>query len=333
MDSIDDIKKLCTISNQIKYISCTRASQWQECQRSWYYRTILNLEDSGIAVALHTGSAAHAGFDGLFANKSIVPAKKSINAYCNELAKRPYADEAKVSQIRTVAIAVVSGWAHRNAELLKEMVVSQSEIYFQMDIRKWCSIKGFRFPSDFVFAGTADLVFEYKGLLYVGDHKTKGQVDDNIIAALSFDRQVNLYPFGVCPSKDVEGFYYNIIKRPAIRQKQTETAEQFEARLEQEYKECPDKYFFPQWIKRNKPRATSVFVDLARIAEDIMWRRATWSDGQWINPASWARNPKQCTTYGRCRYFDLCKVGINKSTLMGYRTTDARYLDAQERKA
>lgn len=113
---------------------------------------------------------------------------------------------------------------------------------------------------------------EHAGV-WVTDHKTKGEIDENQIhRQLKFDLQTMLYRVMVGsyidkhvsvakPAKDkrpywgpqpVRGVHYNVIRRPlsggrhTIRQRQNETAEAFYDRLAGLFEEDPN-YFFVQW--------------------------------------------------------------------------------------
>lgn len=143
--------------------------------------------------------------------------------------------------------------------------------------------------------------------------KTKARIEEqNISDIMPFERQVNLYMCGIRKRGDTpSGVMYNIIRRPALRQKKSETLEQFSARIIEDVKANLDWYFIRMQMdvdEQDLNRAEEELNDL--VADFILW---------WNGELGHYKNTNHCENkYGTCQFLPVCS-GRNYATL--YRRT------------
>ena len=161
--------------------------------------------------------------------------------------------------------------------------VSRAEEWFEMKLTLAHTLVG-------RFDGIADdgCVVEHK--------TTSADVDDEYIYNLQWDEQVLNYMLASGKNK----IYYTVCKKPTIRQKQNETAEEFLKRCIAWYDEDTDKKIRVISVERNKKEIAEQKEALKAIARDIV---TTEKKGE----KAFYRNQSHCTCYGRrCEFASIC---------------------------
>lgn len=148
-----------------------------------------------------------------------------------------------------------------------------------------------------------DLVGRFDGIAedrLVVEHKTtSADVDDEYIYNLQWDEQILTYML-------VSGrneMYYTVCKKPTIRQKQNETAEEYYERCCAWYAEDTDKKIRVIKATRNEKEVKTYKTALKYIAKDMQ------KDEKYKKPKEYTfyRNCSNCTAYGRkCEYASIC---------------------------
>ena len=154
-----------------------------------------------------------------------------------------------------------------------------------------------------VVRGKRDGVFRSKKShqLWLFETKTKGRVDeDSIMDRLMFDLQVMLYlwslwkDYGVVPG----GVVYNIIRKPQLRQKKTETLKEFIDRIKADVKTRPDFYYMryqSSIVESDLKKWEEEFVDILR--QLVRWYRKEF---HW-------KNSSACSMGGvNCQFLSVC---------------------------
>ena len=147
---------------------------------------------------------------------------------------------------------------------------------------------------------THTLVGRFDGIAEDGcvvEHKTtSADVDDEYIYNLQWDEQVLNYMLASGKNK----IYYTVCKKPTIRQKQNENAEEFLNRCIAWYDEDTDKKIRVISVERNKKEIAEQKEALKAIARDIV---TTEKKGE----KAFYRNQSHCTCYGRrCEFASIC---------------------------
>lgn len=143
------------------------------------------------------------------------------------------------------------------------------------------------------FDGIADdgLVVEHK--------TTSADVDDEYIYNLQWDEQILTYML-VSGKNEM---YYTVCKKPTIRQKQSETAEEYYERCCAWYAEDTDKKIRVIKVTRSEKEVKTYKTALKYIAKDMQ------KDEKAKKPKEYTfyRNCSNCTAYGRkCEYASIC---------------------------
>lgn len=147
---------------------------------------------------------------------------------------------------------------------------------------------------------THTLVGRFDGIAEDGcvvEHKTtSADVDDEYIYNLQWDEQILNYMLASGKNK----IYYTVCKKPTIRQKQNENAEEFLNRCIAWYDEDTDKKIRVISVERSEKEIAEQKEALKAIARDIV---ATDKKGE----KAFYRNQSHCTCYGRrCEFASIC---------------------------
>jgi hypothetical protein len=135
--------------------------------------------------------------------------------------------------------------------------------------------------------------------------KTKSRIDDDTTGhILPFEMQVNIY-LGALLDLEREyptGALYNIIRRPNLRQKQTETLPQFADRIVADIHARPDWYFIRLQMGVSKAEIDAAKLDIEGVMGDFL----AW----WYGDAPHYRNSDYCENkYGVCPFLKKCATG------------------------
>lgn len=158
-----------------------------------------------------------------------------------------------------------------------------------------------RLSQKFMLGGKADWIYQDGRTWTLGEAKTRGTHLTNAdIAKLDLDQQVLNEVAGLQTARGitVAKVEYLYIFKPSIRQKQTETVDQYCARIIEDYQERPDFYFHQETIYIDQARVTTWERDLWRIVQAINWSvKRDW----------WYRNTSRCAEWSGCEYLPLCR--------------------------
>ena len=152
----------------------------------------------------------------------------------------------------------------------------------------------------FDFLGYADQLIDRGGVEFtLVEDKLVGQIDAVMVKKLPLDRQLALTCYGVwrATGKPITKILYRFTRKPSIKQKQTETLDQYLERIEADYIARPEFYLHEEPLERD-------IMDLARTEAELwQWaeqRRA--AERQFVFP----RNSSHCHDYGGCPFLPLC---------------------------
>jgi hypothetical protein len=132
--------------------------------------------------------------------------------------------------------------------------------------------------------------------------KTKSRIDEEtLVDLLPFESQVNLYlvammlEFGETPV----GVRYNIIRRPSLRQKKSESLKQFAGRMNDDVRKRPSWYFLRQSMVLDPKELDRYYGEL----EDRVWEFIHWWKGQ---GGHWKESSNCENKYGVCHFLPIC---------------------------
>lgn len=156
---------------------------------------------------------------------------------------------------------------------------------------------------EFNFSEDISLVGRFDGIAEDGcvvEHKTTSQdIDEEYIYNLQWDEQILTYMLASGKNE----IYYTVCKKPTIRQKQNETADEYYERCCAWYTEDTDKKIRVIKVTRSEKEVKAYKTALKYIAKDMQ------KDEKSKKPKEYTfyRNCSQCTAYGRkCEYASIC---------------------------
>lgn len=156
---------------------------------------------------------------------------------------------------------------------------------------------------EYKLTDNVQLVGRFDGIAEDGlvvEHKTtSADVDDEYIYNLQWDEQILTYML-VSGKNEM---YYTVCKKPTIRQKQSETAEEYYERCCAWFAEDTDKKIRVIKVTRSEKEVKAYKSALKYIAKDMQ------KDEKYKKPKEYTfyRNCSNCTAYGRkCEYASIC---------------------------
>jgi hypothetical protein len=142
-------------------------------------------------------------------------------------------------------------------------------------------------------------LFETKSKSRLGE-----QGESNIVDILGFELQVNLYLAVIWfqEGKVPGGLCYNIIRRPNLQKKKSETFQMFQRRIEQDVKSRPDHYFIRLRMDVDRRELEREGKEHHALIRDFM----QWYHGE----VGHYKNSDHCENkYGTCEFIQVCSGG------------------------
>lgn len=168
---------------------------------------------------------------------------------------------------------------------------------------------------------TFDLLGRADGVIDRGDHlellewKFITRIEPSNVLGLALDRQLALACYGLwrATGKEVRVVHYRYVKKPSIKQRQSETLPQFCDRLHADYRERPDFYLHGETLWRDP-------ADLLETEQEI-WE---WCEQrrQMMGRGFYPKNTSSCGDYGGCQFRMLCGGDPDAASL--YRVREER---------
>ena len=187
-------------------------------------------------------------------------------------------------------------WYKDFSELKWEKVEGEFKVPFKVTDKKGKTHKTF-------LRGKIDGSFRMgKGGPWLFETKTKSRVDEEILAdILPFEMQANIY-LSVLRQIDKEqpsGLLYNIIRRPSLRQRKSESIAAFAKRVSEDVATRPDWYFVrmemaigPEEIDRFEMQLEDLIADF------LLW---------WAGETGHYKNTGHCQNkFGLCPFVGIC---------------------------
>lgn len=281
---------------------CSKVRVFNECQRKFYYQYVRNLEPTGTSLPLFIGSMVHKAMEDWYGGMS----PDDVCGMMSEHIRK---------EMHKKGIGRDSDELTKHTAMIQGMIAGYMEV-FKDDLTDWNIIRteqSFLLDTDGngPFISTLDTMLVGKKGLAFNDFKTAASIDGEVIKSLGMDLQMQTYwrvVEQVLNMKIAEA-YYTVIKKPKIRQKQTETAEDYAKRVMDLYTETPDDYYHREPIRRSQKHIDEVAVDLTWYISAIYDKFET-NDENILHPQHWPRNTKACRNFFKnCPFTDPCRYG------------------------
>lgn len=151
----------------------------------------------------------------------------------------------------------------------------------------------------FTLAGKIDAIVDVDGTWAIEEYKSASQINRMYVDRLQLDTQITLYLYAARRmwGIGVRHVIYRVARKPAIRQTQKETPEQFRGRMKIDYQGRPEFYFFEFDLERTEAQLEEFERDLwVQTQRHLADRRSGFHP----------KNTSRCTEYGGCPYMPLC---------------------------
>lgn len=205
-----------------------------------------------------------------------------------------------------------------------EMLIGQHEVvlpeyikYYPADFSgevQWSETEE-RFNAPYIFedgkktklTGFKDAVFLDRKGTGIEETKHKGQISvDNLESMLPYNLQVMFYAHCIFMKSEFKDnsvrIHFNVIRRTAMKQGETETLAQFLARLQKDVRKRPDHYFTRLEMEVTRDESLEWQKEfLHPIMEEVQW---WWNDGK-PERRSYINTEELVGQYGKSDFFDL----------------------------
>lgn len=208
---------------------------------------------------------------------------------------------------------------------LMGMVPVYADLYLEQDLRRFKiaateqalerEIPG----TKWTYRGKTDMVVDLarlkdpwgeRGTRGMVENKTTGQMDANYFARLPLDHQILGYVWLLEPHWGRMGFIvYNVAQKSRLRQKNGESFNQFCARIEEDYRLDPTKYFYREKVEFSWKTVKAFVGELVDFVGEVEFHQKR---------GIWGMATNQCTIRGACEFLRLCIEGPSRDVLMEY---------------
>ncbi len=276
---------------------------FMSCRQKYDFRYNKNIVSCEKAPALSFGTAVHAGLEfwfkfGLYGSSVEATTRSGIE---NEI------DEADLIKAQELVKAYIKKYQDEDFD------VKEIEYTFESPVR---NPKTKRISPKAVYSGKIDGLIEKDGELWILEHKTSSNADEDYFLCKDFDDQIALYAIAIeeIVGRPVVGALYDVIIKPRLIMSKGETDEEYAGRVfasktgkvKRKEAESPEDFrarcaeaitennFFRKWIRFDP-------------IEMIKKRAAFWSVVKDMRTGQIYQNTFQCLgSYSPCEYRHLC---------------------------
>lgn len=150
-------------------------------------------------------------------------------------------------------------------------------------------------------AGKIDLVGEVGGKKWLIDHKFLSDISD--INSFKANSQMDSYLLALSKmGVHCEGIIWNLIRKPTIRVKKTETIDEYLVRLQDDVATRPDFYYMFLPVKRTPDEIQENNPEIAMQIKYLNWLKET---------GNFFKDRSRCGDYGGCQFRSLCTPGLS----------------------
>jgi hypothetical protein len=303
-----------------KVLTNSARSTFLNCQQKYQYSYVYGLAPRKPSIPFLVGGLFHNEMEYMYKTWKLdeEAMRDRVGDACEKACKTPglRAEESDLIWMQqAVVVGMVKGYKQKYlAEDRKAWDLIEAEGVFKADL-----------PDGWRYTGKKDLVVRSKKTkrLLLVEHKTAGRIDAGYVAKLPMDNQILGYAWSQRESggEKFGGIVYNVVKKPQIRQKQSESLRQFLRRVEDEYYLNPGAYFYREPILFNDS-------DLDRFGRETVKFIKHVDRAQREN--DFIQNAGHCTAMGTCPFMKLCLDGVTKENLLHYRIKERAHEELPE---
>jgi hypothetical protein len=288
------VKILLTYSN---------TSLYQSCHWKYWIRQVKYLVPKTKELVFSFGQAYHNGIEGYYKTaKSPLDGEALIKAH--EIADDLLQSDRASDYDNAVPIKVKSmirGFVLSFKDSPYEITDQEMPFLVKLPDAPDFELNGVKY--EFWVSGKIDAEMKHKptGALYLGEWKTCTSFDD-YMSKIRQDNQPWQYMIGyyLKNRKRPSGVVYRLAKKTLIRQKKSETVDEFFSRIVTEYSENMAEYFKEEIVPFDNKRADRHWNFLYDMAKEIKFS---------FENDLWSRSHGSCFNYNKpCPYMSICKT-------------------------
>jgi hypothetical protein len=301
------LQKLKAFENG-KTLTNSARSTFLNCRKKYQYSYVYGLAPRKPSIPFLVGGLFHEELDIAYTEGEFDEdaARLRIRKACDKASRGEGLtpeDSEKIYMQQAIAMGAVKGYMEKYlVDDLKNWEVVEAEGSFKIAM-----------PGGWTYHGKTDLVVKDKKTKKIKliEHKTAGKLDAAYVAKLPLDNQIIGYAWA--KGKEgvkLDGVVYNVTKKPAIRQRQNESINEFYKRVEAEYTARPEEYFYRESLVFSSASIANFEVELKKFTGEI---------DRCHDEEFFYQNTSQCTAMGVCPFMKLCTDGVTPENLMLYR--------------
>lgn len=279
-------------------LSHSRISVFNGCKRKFRLKYIDKLLPKTQKMSLHFGKLFHASISEMYLTGDLKKANEIIENETN-IVDKFYFNQKDFDDLEWAETVLKAGVQHWYTEFYYNDVHRRGLTVIGIE-NKYKNVpiinpKTKRSSRNFKYTFIPDMIAELDGKLWLFEYKTASRVDMSYFSKLAIDQQIVGYMSFLekALNRKFEGVIYRILKKPQIRQKQTETRSDFFNRLLKIVPDC---------ISEHKIYISD--SDIHEFKSDL-WGNAN-SIGYSIKNKIYPKNTGNCMSFGKCEYLPIC---------------------------
>lgn len=252
-------------------VTYSELDSFATCPFQWWKRYVELKRPKQKSVKLSFGAAIHQGIETFYGRSG--NALEVVQTYCNKVREEAQRDGLTLDEEYELTLKkatyVMEAYLTRYAGDFDKYNIMSVEPKFRIPL---CTHKG----QKIVICGKVDriTVEKHSGLFLPVETKTAASWNPDI-NRLMLDFQISVYAWAISKMLKLHDvtFLYDVIRKPAIRQKKDESVEEFLNRVKAEMTEKPDEYFFRDKITRSREEIERTEVEIMIRAKELVERR------------------------------------------------------------
>jgi hypothetical protein len=301
------------------HISVSSLDDFLTCRRLYYYKRIKKYEKMMYSIPFLVGKVVHTGIANLMEKKKdaiklMIDYFKKEKKIINDTFTLSTEKLQEVNEQEYVTKGMVEAYAKKYGKMLSDAKHLKSEVEGALQI-----------ADNVTFVIKLDNLLSIRGKKILHELKTSKYITPEYIKMIQTDRQTTIYFrfYNIIFEKyPIQEIMYDVIRKPSIRQKKTESYPAYLKRLSEWYDKPEDMSKFH--VERFKEPIVSedAIVNTVTKVADEMLRCKTKED--------YYENHDSCASYygDICPYYELChKGGETKENLVLYQIRKSYHVD------
>lgn len=266
-------------------LTYSRIKMRKNCPCAEHFRYDLGLTLRYKKQALQLGSAVHKGLETGDINKALAEFDNIFPLHQDE--------QDKLDITKATCKAMLNGYRNK-WDFFGDDTIKEYEFILPI-INPKTKAKS----RSFYLAGKIDAITQIDDQYWLVEYKTASQINSDYFYRLDLDEQISLYMYAAKRALKINpvGIIYRVIRKPSIRPKKNESINQYCYRLERDYIERNDFYFFEGRFYRDDTAVKDFERELWEFTKQKLYD---------THHNIHYKNPSRCLDYGVCEYFPLC---------------------------